>query len=415
LPKIEPMRLKLALIVVGAFAAIAVTGASAADFDGDNGPCHETPGEATLLRCPTGYVGAPYVVEILSEEGSGCSPDYDWFEVVNSTLPTGLSMSRDGVISGVPAGAGLTRIWVWNHDLTEAQGGPHWCQRDDRSEREFSIPIDPGLAIVNPSVRPATVGQPYTDTLATKQVVSLNPLTGPDVQATWSLQSGALPPGITLSTSGVLSGTPTSEGSYQFVVTAQNGSPLDTETYTLAVRQPVSVKSPFGSVRRPSSEVGIRFGKAFTATGGSGTYTWALVSGALPSGVALDATRGTITGTPQMAGNFAFALTATDSEGRVANASASLTVARRLAIRTLGLKSATLARTYQMKLATVGGVQPLNWRVLRGTFPPGIRLSRKLGTIAGTPRRIGSFRVTVEAHDALGAKSRKTLVLLVKP
>jgi len=63
------MRLKLALIVVGVLAALAVTGASAADFEGDNGQCHETPGEAALLRCPTGYVGAPYEVEIESEEG----------------------------------------------------------------------------------------------------------------------------------------------------------------------------------------------------------------------------------------------------------------------------------------------------------------------------------------------------------
>ena len=75
-------------------------------------------------------------------------------------------MSRDGVISGVPTGAGLARFWVWDHDLTAAQGGPSWCQCEDRSEREFSIPIDPGLAIVNPSVKPATVGQAYTDTLA---------------------------------------------------------------------------------------------------------------------------------------------------------------------------------------------------------------------------------------------------------
>jgi large repetitive protein len=407
------MRLKLALIVVGVLAAIAATGASAADFESDNGPCRETPIEALLLLCPTGHVGVEYEFEFESEEGSGCEP-YDWFEIVNGSLPAGLSMSRDGVVSGVPTGAGLTRFWVWNHDLTAAQGGPSWCEREDRSEREFMIPIDPGLAIINESVKPATVGQPYTDTLATKQVVILNLLTGPDVQATWSMQSGALPPGITLSTSGVLSGTPTSEGSYQFVVRAQKDSPVDTETYALTVRQPVVVKSPLGSGQRPSSEVGIRFGKTFTATGGSGTYTWALVSGALPPGVALDATRGTITGTPETAGNFAFALTATDSEGRVANASAALTVAPRLAIKTLRVKSAKLARTYQMKLATVGGVQPVTWRVVRGTFPLGVSFSRKTGTIAGTPRRIGSFRVTLEARDALGAKSRTTLVLLVK-
>jgi hypothetical protein len=411
------MRLKLALIVVGVLAAVAVTGASAADFESDNGPCQETPGDALLLRCPTAVVGVPYEVELESEEGSGCtSPGnpYVWYEIVNGSLPEGLSMTRAGVISGVPTGVGFRRFWVWNHDLTAAQGGPSWCQFEDRSEREFSIFVDPGLAIVNTTVKQATVNQPYSETLKAQRVDSLNPVSGPDVQATWSLQSGALPPGITLSTSGVLSGTPTSEGSYQLVVKAQNGSPSDTETYTLAVRQPVSVKSPLGSGQRPSSEVGIRFGKTFTATGGSGTYTWALVSGALPPGVALDATRGTITGTPQTAGNFAFALTATDSEGRVANASAALTVAPRLAIRNLRLKSAKLARSYQMKLATLGGVQPLTWRVVRGKLPLGISLSQKAGTIAGTPRRIGSFPVTLEARDALGAKSRKTLVLLVK-
>lgn len=395
------------------FGAIAVSGASAADFEGDNGPCKETPGEQLLLRCPTGFVGVPYEVQMESEEGSGCEP-YDWFEIVNSSLPTGLSMSRDGLISGVPTGAGLTRFWVWNHDLTAAEGGPSWCQREDRSEREFSIPIDPGLAIINPSVKPATVGQPYTDILATKQVVSLNPLTGSDVQATWSLQSGALPPGITLSPSGVLSGTTTAEGSYGFVVKAQTGSPVDTETYTLTVRQPVAVTSPFAPAQRPNAEVGVRFAKTVTATGGSGTYTWSLSSGALPSGVALDASKGTLSGTPQAAGSFAFGLSATDAEGRVGTVSASLTVAPRLAIKTLRLKAAKLARTYRATLVTVGGVAPLKWRVVRGKLPAGVRLSQNLGTLAGTPRRIGTYRVIVEARDALGARSQRTLVLLVQ-
>ena len=121
------MRLRLALIVVGLFAAIAVTGASAADFEHDEGPCHETPGEALLGRCPTGYVGAEYEIEIVSEEGSGCEP-YDYFELHNSSLPAGLSLSREGVISGVPTAAGVTRFWLWDRDLTAAQGGPSWCQ-----------------------------------------------------------------------------------------------------------------------------------------------------------------------------------------------------------------------------------------------------------------------------------------------
>ena len=128
----------------------------------------ETPGEAELLRCPTAYVGEKYEIEIESEEGSGCSPIYDYFEIVNSTLPAGLTMSRDGVISGVPTSAGFTRFWIRNHDLTEANGGPDWCERDDVSEREFSIYVDPGLAIDNESVkaandRPALFGDAHRE------------------------------------------------------------------------------------------------------------------------------------------------------------------------------------------------------------------------------------------------------------
>ena len=98
---------------------------------------------AILSRCPTAFVGVKYEVQLVSEEDSGCVP-YDWFEVVNSSLPAGLTMTRDGLISGVPTNAGFVRFWVWNHDLTAAEGGPDWCQFEDRSEREFSIPVDPG-------------------------------------------------------------------------------------------------------------------------------------------------------------------------------------------------------------------------------------------------------------------------------
>ena len=411
-------RFKLALVLVGVFAAIAVTGASAADFETDTGPCPETPGNGSLLRCPTAIVGEEYEVEIESEEGSGCTSagnPYVWYEIVNSTLPPGLSMTRAGVISGVPTSAGFTRFWIFNHDLTAAQGGPDWCQREDVSEKEFSIFVDPGLEIDNESVQGATIGQAYSETLIAKRMMTLNAPAGDEVPATWSLESGALPSGVTLSTAGVLSGTPTSAGSYGVVVKAQYGNAIDTKEYTLSVRQPMSVKSPFGPARPPSSEVGIRLAKTFAATGGSGTYTWALASGALPAGVALNAATGTIAGTPQKAGVFAFAVTATDSEGRVTTSAAALTVAPRLTIKTLRLKPAKLASPYQTKLATVGGVQPVKWSVVERHAPARPQVVATTGTISGTPRRSGSFRVTLGARDPLGARAQKALVLQVEP
>ena len=409
-------RFKLALAAAGAIAAIVVAGGSAADFEADNGPCPETPGNGALLRCPTAYVGQAYEVQIESEEGSGCtSPGnpYVWYEIVNSTLPDGLSMTRSGLVSGTPTGAGLGRFWVWNHDLTAAQGGPDWCQREDRSEREFSIPIDPGLAISNDSVAPATLGQRYSVTLQTTQVVALN-TPGPTVQSDWSLESGSLPPGITLSTSGALTGTPTTEGSYPFTLKAQYASPFDTQAFTLSVRQPMTVKSPFGPASRPSAEVGVRVGKTVTATGGSGTYRWSLASGLLPAGVALNPTTGAIAGTPQAAGNYAFVVAATDTEGRLTTANAALTVAPRLAVKTLRLPAGKVGRVYQASLAPLGGVRPVTWQ-LTGKLAAGVRFAKTLGTLSGTPRVAGTFRVTVQASDVLGGRAKKTLTLDVRP
>ena len=79
------------------------------------------------------------------------------------------------------------------------------------------------------------------------------------------------------------------------------------------------------------------------------------------------------------------------------------------------MKPAKVASTYQVKLATVGGVQPVKWSVVSGTLPPGLKLSPKTGTISGTPRQSGSFRVTLEARDVLGAKARQRLTLQVAP
>jgi hypothetical protein len=220
---------------------------------------------------------------------------------------------------------------------------------------------------------------------------------------------------VALSADGLLAGTPTAAGSYQFVVKAdlQNGSPPATQAYTLVVGQSMTVQSPLGPQARPTGEVGVRFDKTFTATGGSGTYTWSLSSGALPAGVALDATKGTISGTPRSAGGYQFVVTATDSNGLDASTTAAMRVAAKLAVKSPHLPVARVARAYRARLAAQGGVQPLTWRVVRGKLPPGVTLSQRLGTLAGTPRTAGSFHATVEARDALGAKSQQTLALRV--
>src|SRR5215831_2820639 len=133
-------RLTLAVAFIGLFAAVAVRAASA-DFRVDDGPCPEPPGGGPVLQCPTAHVGLPYRLQIEAEDG--CAP-YNWFEILNGSLPSGLTMTRAGLISGTPTGAGLGDFWLGEHDLTKAEGGPDWCNFDDQSQKEFNIPDDRG-------------------------------------------------------------------------------------------------------------------------------------------------------------------------------------------------------------------------------------------------------------------------------
>jgi Putative Ig domain len=412
-------RFRLVLVLFGVLAAIAVAGASGASFESDHPPCMEPPGGGALLHCPTGTVGKPYSVQLRGNEGcndpSLPSGGYYWWEVINGALPAGLTMTPGGVISGIPQSAGEARFWLRIHDLLASEGGPAWCTTaGDDSEREHSISIDPGLSIVNQTVKAGTIGEAYSETLTAKRVVTLNPFAGTDVQATWSLVSGSLPPGVTLSSDGLLAGTPSSEGSYQFVVQAQNEAQSDTETLTINVRQPLAISSsPSFTPVPPKSELGVPLSITFTPSGGSGTFTWAPATGTLPRGVSFDPTTGTLSGTPRAAGRFPFSLTLTDSEARTMTVNATLAVAAKLVFKTLALKPARVGRLYTATLKTLGGVAPMKWKIT-GKLPRGIRFAKKLGVFTGTAKREGTYRVSVQVTDALGVTSKKTFILVVK-
>jgi large repetitive protein len=396
----------IVLAVVTALSAIAVTAASGASFV-DSDPC---PTQGPIFTCPDGTVGQPYSIQLKGHDGC----DLYWFEILNGALPAGLSMNTSGQISGVPTSAGRTDFYVQIHDLLPEQGGNVWCGGDNRSQKQFLITVNAGLAIVNQSVAVGSIGQPYTASLKAQNVTSTNPFTGTDVTASWSIQSGTLPPGLALGTDGNLTGTPTTEGSYQFVVKAQSGGSSDTETYTISVRQPVVIASPFTARISPKSEVGVPFTATQTATGGTGTYTWALTSGVLPAGVTFDATTAAISGTPSTPGTFPFVVTATDSEGRVTTLDTRLTVAAKIAVRTLALKPAKVGRAYRAKLATIGGVAPTKWTLLSGKLPAGMFFAKNLGTFLGKPKKPGTARVTVQVTDALGITAQRKLALVVR-
>jgi len=391
-------RLLLIAVLAAVLFGVNATSGSAASFV-DYTPC---PASGPLLVCPTMQVGQPYSVQLLAH--TGC--DVYWWETRDSSVPPGTTMSTSGLVSGTPTTTGEWVPWVWVHDLTAAMGGPSWCGGDSNSQRQFVFRVVPGLSIQDQSVPGGTVNEPYSKQLTVWSITHKNPDQGAPTTAAWSIASGSLPAGVTLSADGVLSGTPTAEGSFTFVVRATGGGISDTETETLTVRQPLTLTAPLTTAK---AEVGMPFTSQQTATGGSGTFTW---SGSnLPAGLTL-ANDGTISGTPSLAGRFAIKLTVTDSESRAKSINVTLVVKQKLAFKTLKLKNGAVGAAYRLRILMTGGVAPLTW-TLTGKAPKGFKLS-KTGQLIGTPAAAGKYRLTVTVTDALGAVAKKTLTLSVK-
>ena len=138
-----------------------------------------------------------------------------------------------------------------------------------------------------------------------------------------------------------------------------------------------------------------------------------ITGGSLPAGVAFGA-NGTIAGKPKASGKFPFTVQVTDTEGRTATLNATLNVAGKISFKTLSLRAGKVGKAYTAKLATLGGVNPVKWSILRGTLPRGVHFAKKLGMFTGTPKKEGTYRVTVQVSDGYGIKSQKTFVLVVK-
>ena len=368
-----------------------------------DGVCPNANGENTNT-CPPGQVGVFYSITFKLPEGQGCSPGDDVWSIIAGTSPPGLSMSSSGTLSGTPTQAGIFRFFI----QMALPDTPVCNGTKDTTQREMTLTVNPAipkLTIGPESTTPATTGTPYS----LQMTASV-----PDAK-TWSISTGALPPGLTINSStGLISGTPTMVGTFAFTVSAKVNADTrsDTKALQIVVRNPlvVSAGDPFVA-NRAKGEVSVPFDATLAATGGFGTYTWAVTAGTLPPGLTF--ANGAISGTPTTAGSYSFIASVTDVEGRKANFTAHIAVAAKLSISTLVLRPGKVSKIYAAKLKTLGGVKPATWRILRGPLPRGIRFDQTLGVLAGTPKKAGRYRVTFAATDALGVVSKKTLTIFV--
>ncbi len=172
-------------------------------------------------------------------------------------------------------------------------------------------PPPPPLAITTTTLPGGTVAQPYSQ--------SVTATGGTSTGYSWSVVSGSLPPGLALSPTGTpsatLSGTPTAPGTYNFTVQVAD-SAASTDTQALAVTITAAPALTITTTTLPGATVGAAYSQSVTATGGTTPYTWSVVSGSLPPGLALSPTgtpSATLSGTPTTEGTYNFTVQVTDN------------------------------------------------------------------------------------------------------
>jgi len=348
-----------------------------------------TPPVITTTSLPNGTLGAPYS-QTLAASG-GTSP-YTW-TVASGSLPVGLSLSTGGVITGKPSAAGPSNFKV---QLTDATGVT--------ASQALTLTISAGVSISTPSPLPtgeATIA--YSQTLAAA---------GGTKPYTWSVTGGTLPPGLTLAASGLLAGTPSTAGTFNFTVQATDSNnitasaPLGvTIVGALAISTPAALNG--GSLNASYSQT-------LAASAGVGPYTWTLTTGPLPPGLSLSAA-GVIAGTPTATGAFPFTAKVTDSLGATASRQFTIVIVAGLTITTPPtLPGATVGVPYADALQALGGTAPYTWIHPSGSVPAGLSVTSN-GTVTGIPTAAGSSTFTVQVSDSAGHQASEQLTMTVAP
>jgi hypothetical protein len=257
-------------------------------------------------------------------------------------------------------------------------------------------------SITTSSLTNGTVGTAYSQTLTAN---------GGTTPYTWTIASGTLPAGLSLSASGVISGTPTTAGgptSVTFKVTDAN-SLTATQSLSITIITPPSITTN----SLPSWTVGVAYSQTLAATGGATPYAWTITSGTLPSGLYFNSS-GVISGTPTTTGGpTSITFQVTDSASKTANKSLSITINASPNITTGFLPNGTVGVTYSQTLSVTGGTSPYTWSIVSGSLPAGLSLSSS-GVVSGTPTAAGGpTSITFQVADLTSATATKSLSITI--
>jgi hypothetical protein len=255
------------------------------------------------------------------------------------------------------------------------------------------------LGISTPELPDGELNIAYSQTLTA---------TGGSGTYTWSVTGGTLPVGLSLASStGVISGLPTTAGtsSVTFQVTDSHGADVS-EDISITIDATLS----FLTTSLPDGAVNDAYSQEMDVYGGNSINTWSVISGALPAGLSLGSSTGTISGTPTATGSSSFTVQVTDGDGGTATQALSITIETAFSVTNTTLPDGTVNNSYSQTLAASGGSGTYTaWTVSSGSLPAGLSLASSTGIISGTPTASGASSFTVQVTDSNGAIATQSL------
>ncbi len=317
----------------------------------------------------------------------------------------------------------ITYAATGSHSVTASYSG------DLATQGSTSAPVAVGvteaiapLTVTTTALPGGIVGQAYPAT-----ALSASGGTGP---LAWTVSTGALPAGLGLdSSTGAISGTPTTGGTASFTVTA-----TDSETPAVSASADLSIQ-----VAAADSAIELSASETAVSAGSKVTFTASVSSDAVPGGTVSFADTGSpITACQsvplssaaphvatcdvtyeQPAQHSVVATYSGDSSSKQASSSpvtvAVSAAAIPLAVTTSSLPDATAGTGYPATtLSASGGTVPLTWSISTGSLPQGLTLDAATGEISGTPTAVGTSSFTVMVVDSAPSPATATADLSIK-
>ncbi|RNL77335.1 hypothetical protein EFL95_17950 [Nocardioides marmorisolisilvae] len=315
------------------------------------------------------------------------------WSITSGTLPSGLTFdTATGTISGKPTVSGDFPL---TFKFTETESGTF-------ATKSLPLHVNPAPdPTINTTTLPAVlINANYSQALSK---------TGN--AGTWSISAGALPTGLTLDAdTGLISGVPTVSGTFNFTVkfTETESGTFDTQALSILVySRPTITTTGLPDALKDNS-----YSATLTKSGGSGSGTWSVSAGTLPTGLSLSSA-GVFSGTATVNGDYSFTVRFADSVTGAATTKVLTIHVGPTAIKNGSLADGKVGVAYSVQFnGAPSGVS--GWNLDSGTLPPGLSLSGA-GVLSGTPTVAGDYTFAVTYSVLLKPSRTKTFTLHINP